>query len=559
MRQTLEEWNRINRKTPTTNNNQILGLFSRYFNSPTQLFNSRNFYDTLRGAIIPLIIRGVLMNKISPNYTTGKEFLLYIKGILATVDIHDYNALDTIAIENLKKYLDDNKIKSFEIFGIYSNRLEINQFKNVEELEKFLNTNLEDLRTSNISNVKLNIEENLNIDIISSNLRKGKIENINHKNMIINIDIVENKLSDNLKNKSNSYKLIIKGIKEKGLLLLIPSDYKDEFKIDHLRKILFSLWKKISENLGLPPHEINKYFEKFISEIVKRRIENIKKWLENLTSSFNDERIKSLKEINYDLDEKWKICKEKCDFCYLTCIELLGHSGEHNCGYDHKCHEKCQICEITGCRLNNCDHICTMPTGHPHRDDLPEKILHSCSSFHKCEKKVQCQYKNLAGCTKECQLGFNHKEEQCFCKSRHICGQYCCYKGISTGCRTYCIKELNHEPPHLCKGEKHACIRECSLKNKSKGCINRGKCGLLLPHEECLCKKDIIHYCIEPCFLKGKSRNCHEECCKIYGHEGEHVCGILEKHACDENCIYKGKSKGCKEKCHYCYGHQKSF
>ena len=122
---------------------------------------------------------------------------------------------------------------------------------------------------------------------------------------------------------------------------------------------------------------------------------------------------------------------------------------------------------------------------------------------------------------------------------------------------TKCHKELNHELPHLCESKKHLCIKECSFKNKSKGCQNGGICSLLLPHEECLCRKGIIHYCIEKCYLKGQSSNCHEECCKIYGHEGEHICDILEMHKCNKDCKYKGISDGCKEKCDFNIGHEK--
>ena len=38
-----------------------------------------------------------------------------------------------------------------------------------------------------------------------------------------------------------------------------------------------------------------------------------------------------------------------------------------------------------------------------------------------------------------------YKEEECFCKSRHICGEECCYKDNTEGCNIKCQKELNHE------------------------------------------------------------------------------------------------------------------
>ena len=264
-----------------------------------------------------------------------------------------------------------------------------------------------------------------------------------------------------------------------------------------------------------------------------------------------------MNEINVSLEERWKICEEKCYYCYFSCTKLFGHAKEHDCEFDHKCHEKCQICEITKCKNENCELICKIPAGHGHLDYLPKDILHSCSHFHQCDKKTQCQFKNLKGCTKECQLGYNHKGN-CDCKSIHICGEDCCYKDYSIGCKIKCHLELNHELPHLCESEEHQCTRDCSLRNISKGCINNGKCNLKLPHIEgkCNCKGE--HYCINDCYLKDISRECNIKCSKPYGHYGDCICGLLEKHKCKEYCDFKGKAKGCKKICILNYGHNKN-
>ena len=559
MKKAIMEWeeNQLKRteKDSILNRNKVFGIFSKYFNSPSPMFNKAEFYGTLRKELIHLLVRNVLMIRSNPNYRTGTEFMSFLKTILSIVDIHDYNVLDNIAIDNLKKYLYDNEIKAIEIFGIYSKRLKKKKFDNVEQLEEYLNEDLENLRSSFISNSILSFNEIISIDISSPNLKIEKIGNIKFNNYIINIDIEENKFIQKTKEKSKSYTLNIKGIKEYGLLLLIPSEYKEQFGIENIRKNLFSLWKLICSHLNLSDFEINLNFRKFILTIIKRRNDNIKKWLSNLTSSFKEEKIESINEINAPLEERWKLCEEKCYRCYFSCTKLFGHAKEHDCEFDHKCHEKCQICEITNCENQRCDLVCKIPAGHGHLDDLPKSIMHSCSHPHHCEKNTQCQFKNLKGCTKECQLGYNHKEKNCYCKSIHICGENCCYKDYSIGCKIKCNLELNHELPHKCESEEHKCIRDCSLKNISKGCINNGKCNLKLPHLDgkCNCKGE--HYCINDCYLKDLSRDCSIKCNKPYGHYGKCICGLLEKHKCKEYCDFKGKAKGCKEICILIYGH----
>ena len=136
--ESIVEWSKKNQNNSKKNINQIFGIFSEFYNSPTPIFNTEEFYSTLRDVLIHTIIKNVLINKSNPCYPTGKEFMLYLKGILATVDIHDYNALDNIAIDNLKKYLDSNKIKALEIFGIYPRHLEKKDFNDVGQLEEYL-------------------------------------------------------------------------------------------------------------------------------------------------------------------------------------------------------------------------------------------------------------------------------------------------------------------------------------------------------------------------------------------------------------------------------------
>ena len=303
--------------------------------------------------------------------------------------------------------------------------------------------------------------------------------------------------------------------------------------------------------------EIITNFKVFISEIIKRRNNNIEKWLDNLTSSFVEIDTKSLKQFNFSLEEKWKICGEICNKCYYPCTKILGHAKEHNCEFDHLCHEKCQICEnIIKCNENDCAQTCKhKKAGHGRDANMPENILHICSHFHQCQKNKICHLNHLEGCNKICQLDYNH-EGECYCKSKHFCDKDCCYKKYSKGCKGKCNQEINHKGEHICESIEHFCTRDCSLKKLSKGCINKGKCSLKLPHENCQCKGK--HYCINDCSLKEKSRGCGEKCILPYGHYGECICDKM--HKCKEDCYCKNeKVRECDGICDLNYGHDKDI
>ena len=506
-----------------------------------------DFHNTLRKELIHLIIKNVLLNKSHPNYRTGTEFMFYLKTILATVDIHDYNVLDSIAINDLKNYLLENKIKAMEIFGSYNINKE-NSYNTLEELEKDLKSNLELLKSSYISNTKQEIVESLIINIIiNKQLQTGKIEiNYLDNNLIVNIiENASNNASSQKINPPNSYNISIEGIKEFGFLLLIPSEYKEKFSLEDIRKKLFSLWETICKDLQLSTREIVNNFHLLIESFVKRRENNVKRWLDNLTSSFTEQEIGNIKELNSILRDRWKICNEKCANCYYHCTKILGHTNEHDCGFDHKCHEKCQKCQSIKCEdYDNCNHLCAnKESGHPD--------THICSHFHQCNK--DCSLKNLRGCSQKCMLEFDH-EGNCFCKSEHLCDKECIYKNCSKGCKIICKLPINHKEAHICESNDHQCIMECSLKNKSIGCINEGICKFKLPHAEGKHNCGGDHKCQENCYLKELSKNCGKKCSLPYDHNGKHQCS--EIHKCKEPCECKGKSRGCKENCVLNFGHK---
>ena len=590
--ESLRNWLKVEQKRNIRKldlkNFPIYGIFSKFINSPTPIFNQNQFHSFLRNNLIHILIRNTLIKKSLPNFRTGCEFMESLKNILAVVDIHDYNVLDSIAIDNLKEYINENKNKAVEILGIYPNT-DQKIYESFEAFENDLRYNLEELKYSYISNKEKKIEEKIIIKIICNNKKafNSTIKydesflkiTLNHNNIYNKINlspksnIKTNKIFNNFKNKQQADKIIqikkeispnkrinnildkedstltqelkIEGFRDFGLLLLIPYEYKEQFSLEDIRKKLFLLWKKIGESIKLSVYEMIKNFELFIKEIINRRERNIKNWLSQLTSSFNEDNFKRINNLNIALNEKWNLCKESCSFCFYKCTKILGHINEHNCGFDHICQEKCQTCLIVKCNESGvCDNLChNKKAGHKNEP-------HSCSHFHFCRKI--CSKINLRGCGQTCKREYGHKGN-CSCKEIHLCHKFCIYKDCSVGCKIECNLEIGHNGEHICDSNEHKCILECSFKNKSKGCINSGICALNLPHSIDNHNCGGNHKCIEKCNLMEITENCGIECTLPYGHFGEHICNNI--HKCKEYCHLFEKSQGCGIKCSLEYGH----
>ena len=361
-----------------------------------------------------------------------------------------------------------------------------------------------------------------------------------------------------------------------GLILKIPKIIQDLITYDNLCSHLFKLWDIICKEMNLNEKDIINNFTLFISALIKRRNNNINKWIEEITKNFHN--LKDLKNQNSPLDNKWIICQEQCKFCYFKCTLLHGHDKEHKCPYDHKCKEKCSICIKCNCSNKECSQMCEEKSGH-----LGE---HFCKHFHQC--KEMCEYNSFTNdCKGRCNLEYNHTEnhkcevrehhckESCYldgkakncgkkckliyphegiehnCENQHYCMNECFHFGKSQGCKEYCKYIYGHKENHNC-GEKHICISNCYLKDKAREC--NGNCILEYPHEgkEHYCGK--THYCQNECFLKGKSKGCNDICSKEYGHKGDHDCSKV--HYCKDICYLKGKAKNCNEECNKEYLHK---
>lgn len=145
----------------------IYGIFSKFINSPTPIFNQNQFHSFLRQKLVHILIKNALIQKSLPQFRTGCEFMDSLKNILAIVDIHDYNVLDSIAIDNLKDYIMENKTKAIEILGIYQ-KDETKNYDSFDSMENDLKSNLEMLKYSYISNKEQKIEENLIFEIFTN-------------------------------------------------------------------------------------------------------------------------------------------------------------------------------------------------------------------------------------------------------------------------------------------------------------------------------------------------------------------------------------------------------
>ena len=566
----IERESRLNQsKLPIINdydgqkNFEYFGIFSKYYHAPTPIFNKEEFHDFIRNTLINLVIKDVLIKKSLPNYMTGYKFMLSLRGTLASIDIHDYNLMGDFAIENLKSYLIENKDKAIAIFGVYSidEELVINSF---DEFEKILSTNLEKLKSSYISNIEQEIFQKLQfyIDMEHNFLKIKKVEFLNIKIDIESTDI------------QFRYKIIIEGLDEYGFLLFIPDEYKDKFTLENIRIKLFLLWKQICQNLEIKKNSIiNNNFKNFIEAVISRRENNIKIWINNLTLSFTNKSIEQLKKVD-SLNDKWKICQENCTRCFLNCTKLLGHEGEHDCGFNHFCQEKCAFCrKKIKCEDNEkCDNICKLKAGHIDG-------IHKCSHFHKCDKK--CSRNKLRGCDKKCFLEYGHEGSHKCHSEKHLCDQPCPYKKDGL-CNELCKLVFGHEGDHECIKKIHKCHCQCINFNKGRGCLNKGICQYNLPHcgeHDCggkhLCPKkcnkiklkgckelcqlefghskniphncNFIHYCGKYCQFNQKNGICGKKCNLPDDHEGLHNC--KDFHYCLKDCYYKDKSRSCNGKC----------
>ena len=398
--------------------------------------------------------------------------------------------------------------------------------KNMKKNEKF-ETNENTLLIDKIS-CKENIEGEYNIKEIKFNVKKSE---------------------------GNIFSFSIENMKDFGLILSVPK-ILENFDQQQLCSNLFKLWNEICKKVNLSEKDIRNNFDKFISALIERRNQNVNKWIKEITNDYDN--LKYFQSKISTLSNNWRLCQEKCESCYINCSKLKNNDNiqhKHECGYDHKCKEKCQKCkEINIDEKKNEIQQCTKGLGHSDDD-------HSCDQFHRCLK--ECDYPHSKNCKKDCSLELNHKGEHKCNELTHYCNGQCNLYEIANNCNKECklplgpipnTKLLGHEGKHNCCQE-HKCKKVCEYEKDSKpdSCnkICDKICNINYEHEGIhKCGKE-PHYCNHDCDYKINSRDCGGKCILTWPHDGKHNC--CKDHKCKEYCKHKDNSKpdSCGEFCNW--------
>ena len=510
----------------------IFGLFNSYCFAFTPPYPNAKFYKYLRNTFSHKIIDDILKFQKQPINKTGKDFYSNLKLILSSVYMNNYEVLSNRKEKDIEFYINKNKLKAFEVIGVYEDENDSKQIEYLKDLRLYFNKNYLNKLEINFSFNKT--FENNDLLIIEQIVFSDNIkDNYNIEEYGINLKID--------KKEDNTISLSILNFSDYGLILMIPKGIK-EINKDCLCSDLFKLWENICKKMKIKEKNIIDNFQLFIYALIKRRNDNVNKWLQELTQNYNN--LKQLQKLDSPLNNIWIICQQKCRYCYYNCNKLEGHKGFHECPYDHKCKEECSICQKYICNEEkNCLNKCNKQSGH--------SDLHICNHFHQCPKF--CKYNPYTNdCEGRCYLEYNHEGIHICKLKNHHCKMNCSLKDIAKNCGGICKLEFPHEGNHNC-GETHYCLGECAYLNNSKGC--KKSCNLFFEHKnKHNCNEQ--HYCIQNCYLKDISNNCDGKCIYPYPHEGkDHNCGNI--HFCKNKCDLIG-IKGCKEYCKLKYGHKEN-
>ena len=518
----------------------IFGLFDDHIFSPTPTYQDYSFYQTLRNILVKDMIDDSFKLQRHPIYKTGKEFYSNLKKFLSAVYINEFDFLSNIKEDEIRNYINEKLPQAFEIIGVYENILENKSILVEKNKLKYFNHNfISQLETNFLTNNKFENVDTLIIDnIVYSDDIEGKYE------------LEEYEISFAIKKTgSENYSMTINNLNDFGLILKIPDIINNKINYDDICLNFYKIWENICKEIKFKERDIINSFQLFISAIIKRRNNNVLKWLTELIQDYPN--IKYLQNQTSPLDNIWIICQEKCSNCFYKCTLLQGHTNKidfkkHLCPYDHKCKNECLTCISKKCNNENCKGICDGEADHPGE--------HKCKHKHSCPEKC-FSFSFTRNCKEECIKEFGHTDKHHCSVEIHYCNVKCSLKEISRNCAGNCNKIYPHEgEEHLC-GSNHKCKNECDLKNKADGCQNNGICDLDYGHkEEHRCGAQ--HICKEVC-SKNKAKNCKTKCALYYPHKGiEHDCKSV--HKCNEKCYLNEIAGNCKINCDLDYGHKEN-
>ena len=378
----------------------------------------------------------------------------------------------------------------------------------------------QDLKKNNILNYREEIHE-----IEKSNAEFNKcLSELDEK--LMNLESYIDKVE-------NANESLIITIAEFNEILKIRADIKEnEIKLEEIMK------KKRIIELENP-----QYFEKLKDETEIKQLEGNKNYLSEIKVSL-EEKVLSLENYSKEFNELKQLKTE---------LEIRENklSQACDCGTDHKCKSKCELClkkEI----------FCYKKSAHEGKH-ICNKPQHNCTE--------SC---NVVGCTNKCTHPYGHENPKYHrCEETHQCSSQCIY------CSNKCVKtRLEIHEDHLCSETQ--CSKLCVLCNERCATLNHQhnefaelvrvrdkKTFKIEKTKKHLCENK--HNCPEMCDQPGvceliyveKVKNWHTttanfqftyieprertaNCAKIFeknkiNHENDHDCE-KETHTCNVKC-----------------------
>ena len=150
------------------------------------------------------------------------------------------------------------------------------------------------------------------------------------------------------------------------------------------------------------------------------------------------------------IQQKFKLCEEKCESCFLKCTLIWNHYEKHSCSTNHICPAECSFCSGTA-------NECKEPFGHE-KKHICGKERHVCGKL--------CSFSSLNGCNNECTDTVEHVGEHICHLKVHTCSDICSHPECKLQCNIDCT-----QPHSVHKCSKNICLSRCCMQNCQKQCV----------------------------------------------------------------------------------------
>lgn len=260
--------------------------------------------------------------------------------------------------------------------------------------------------------------------------------------------------------------------------------------------------------------------------VLNRRVRRVQIWAEaqlNVKGLDGNPSVKgTIEALTGRVRAIWLLCGSdgggNCSRCFLPCLHMLGHAGEHDCYGNHTCVGSCAHCRVrwfsTGLHLwRSCTGYCSHCGGESAGVKCVQQSGHArqclCAKKHVCGSK--CEYEACV-CGRTCTLNVGHAGAHS-CQDVHVCGEPCCVPGCTDTCAAAVINSGPHpanDGDHLC-GRKQ-CTHACGMDKCNRGCSKGHQHADGNDLHQC----DAVHTCAEDCAEPGIcfSAMCRREVCR---------------------------------------------